>query len=167
MKEIDSNITGHLPKITLDYINNVSSISEFYNRENKLENYYDQLIEKRKNYNNNFRRPLCKVLKSNYENISQNSFQITAINNLAKDNTFTVTTGHQLNLFTGPLYFFYKIIDSINSCNELKNKYPENNFVPIYWMASEDHDFKEISFFKTNDNLFKWDISTNGAVGDL
>ena len=51
MKEIDSNITGHLPKITLDYINNVSSVSEFYNRENKLENYYDQLIEKRKNYN--------------------------------------------------------------------------------------------------------------------
>ena len=167
MKEIDSNITGHLPKITLDYINNVSSVSEFYNRENKLENYYDQLIEKRKNYNNNFRRPLCEVLKSNYENISQNSLQITAINNLAKDNTFTVTTGHQLNLFTGPLYFFYKIIDAINSCNELKNKYPENNFVPIYWMASEDHDFKEISFFKTNDNLFKWDISTNGAVGDL
>ena len=167
MKEIDSNITGHLPKITLDYINNVSSVSEFYNRENKLENYYDQLIEKRKNYNNNFRRPLCEVLKSNYEKISQNSLQITAINNLAKDNTFTVTTGHQLNLFTGPLYFFYKIIDAINSCNELKNKYPENNFVPIYWMASEDHDFKEISFFKTNDNLFKWDISTNGAVGDL
>ena len=50
-----------------------------------------------------------------------------------------------MNLFTGPLYFLYKIISTINLCKELQKKYPENNFVPIYWMATEDHDFEEIN----------------------
>src|SRR5690606_41286324 len=66
---------------------------------------------------------------------------------LSQSNTFTITTGHQLNLFTGPLYFFYKIISTINLCKELKIAYPKQDFVPIYWMATEDHDFEEINFF--------------------
>lgn len=65
---------------------------------------------------------------------------------LSFQNTFTITTGHQLNLFTYPLYFIYKIISTINTCIELKESYPDFNFVPIYWMATEDHDFEEINF---------------------
>jgi len=164
---INSNITKHLPEITHDYINDEEHISCFFNRKNNLENYYDQILEKKKNYNNDFRKTLTHVLKSNYKKISNKSNQLIAIKKLEQNNTYTITTGHQLNLFTGPLYFFYKIIDSINICKELKFKYPQNEFVPIYWMASEDHDFKEISHFKTNDVSFNWDISTKGTVGEL
>ena len=32
-------------------------------------------------------------------------------------------------------------------CKTLKKAHPEFNFVPVYWMATEDHDFEEISFF--------------------
>ncbi|HCD87500.1 MAG TPA: bacillithiol biosynthesis cysteine-adding enzyme BshC, partial [Algoriphagus sp.] len=60
-------------------------------------------------------------------------------------NTFTVTTGHQLNLFTGPLYFIYKIVSTIKLAEELNKAYPNQHFVPVYWMASEDHDFDEIN----------------------
>jgi uncharacterized protein YllA (UPF0747 family) len=74
---------------------------------------------------------------------------IEALNN---SNTFTVTTGHQLNLFSGPLYFLYKIISTINLTTELKAKYPTYNFVPIYWMATEDHDFEEINYFNFKKN---------------
>jgi uncharacterized protein YllA (UPF0747 family) len=66
---------------------------------------------------------------------------------LLEENTFTVTTGHQLNIFTGPLYIIYKIVTTINLARALKNAYPEYNFVPVYWMASEDHDFEEIATF--------------------
>jgi len=167
LKLIDSNITKHLPKITLDYVNNDSSVFEFYGRDNQLENYQDQILDKKKNYNNDFRKPLTDLLASNYKKVPENSFQNDAINKLKNSNTFTVTTGHQLNLFTGPLYFFYKIIDAINLCKKLKHKYPKNEFIPIYWMASEDHDYKEINFFKTNNKKFHWDVSTKGAVGHL
>ena len=167
MELINSNITKHLPKITHDYINDEEYMGCFFNRKNNLENYYDQILEKNNNYNNDFRKTLAEVLKSNYNRISKNSDQLESIKKLKKNNTYTITTGHQLNLFTGPLYFFYKIIDSINICKELKSKYPENEFIPVYWMASEDHDFKEINHFKTNDVLFNWNVSTKGKVGEL
>ena len=167
MKNIDPNFTKHLPKITLDYLNNGASIKNFFNRSNSVENYFDQIDEKKNNYDNSYRKPLCDVLKSSYHNVKENSFQINAIKRIANENTFTITTGHQLNLFTGPLYFFYKIIDTINICKKLASKYPQYNFIPVYWMASEDHDYKEIKFFNSNNTLFDWNISTKGTVGNL
>ena len=167
MKNIDLNFTKHLPKITLDYLNNGASIKNFFNRSNSIENYFDQIDEKKNNYDNSYRKPLCDVLKSSYHNVKENSFQINAIKRIANENTFTITTGHQLNLFTGPLYFFYKIIDTINICKKLASKYPQYNFIPVYWMASEDHDYKEIKFFNSNSTLFDWNISTKGTVGNL
>jgi bacillithiol biosynthesis cysteine-adding enzyme BshC len=167
LKNIDPNFTKHLPKITLDYLNNGASIKNFFNRSNSVENYFDQIDEKKNNYDNSYRKPLCDVLKSSYHNVKENSFQINAIKRIANENTFTITTGHQLNLFTGPLYFFYKIIDTINICKKLASKYPQYNFIPVYWMASEDHDYKEIKFFNSNNTLFDWNISTKGTVGNL
>ena len=167
MKNINLNFTKHLPKITLDYLNNGASIKNFFNRSNSIENYFDQIDEKKNNYDNGYRKPLCDVLKSSYHNVKENSFQINAIKRIANENTFTITTGHQLNLFTGPLYFFYKIIDTINICKKLASKYPQYNFIPVYWMASEDHDYKEIKFFNSNNTLFDWNISTKGTVGNL
>ena len=167
MQYLDLNITQHLPPITNDYINNKKSVKSLYNRFFEVGEFHDQIEEKKKNYDNVTRKSLCDVLSKNYTKIKNNSIQINSINDLKKSNSFTVTTGHQLNLFTGPLYFFYKIIDTIKICEKLKSKYPENNFFPIYWMASEDHDFEEISYFNTSSNKFFWDIKTNGRVGKL
>jgi uncharacterized protein YllA (UPF0747 family) len=72
-----------------------------------------------------------------------------------------------LNLFTGPLYFLYKIISTINLTKELKAKYPSYNFVPIYWMATEDHDFEEINYFNFKGRKFRWNKESTGPVGRL
>ena len=147
MSYIDSNISNHLPNITLDYINDEKKLNSFYNRFNKIENYKNQLNEKINHYNDNFRTVLSNQLKKQYESVTDKSLQIKLIADLKLKNSFTVTTGHQLNLFTGPLYFFYKIIDTIIICKKLKKKYPKYNFIPVFWMASEDHDFDEINYF--------------------
>ena len=167
MKLIDPNITGHLPLLTLNYSNNEKELNSFYNRSNKLKNYKNQIEEKQKNFNNKSRNILSQVLIEQYKSISDNNVQLSLIDDLSKSNTYTVTTGHQLNLFTGPLYFFYKIIDTIKICEDLRSKFPKNNFIPIYWMASEDHDFEEINFFKTSKKQFDWKVKTKGTVGDL
>ena len=57
-----------------------------------------------------------------------------------------MVTGHQLNLFTGPLYFAYKILTTIKLAAQLEERYPENKFVPVYWMGTEDHDFEEVNY---------------------
>ncbi|MFZ4680376.1 MAG: bacillithiol biosynthesis cysteine-adding enzyme BshC, partial [Flavobacterium sp.] len=86
---------------------------------------------------------------------------------LYNSKTFTITTGHQLNLFTGPLYFLYKIVSTINLCNTLKKEYPSYDFVPIYWMATEDHDFEEINHFNFKNVKINWNKESNGPVGRL
>ncbi|MDB0069049.1 bacillithiol biosynthesis cysteine-adding enzyme BshC [Flavobacteriaceae bacterium] len=167
MSYIDSNISNHLPKITLDYINEEKKLNSFYNRSNNIDNYKNQFNEKANKYNNDFRIVLSNQLKKQYESVPDKSIQVKQIENLKLKNTFTVTTGHQLNLFTGPLYFFYKIIDTIIICKKLKKRYPYFNFIPVFWMASEDHDFEEINFFNYNTKKFSWDLNSEGPVGRL
>ena len=92
---------------------------------------------------------------------------IDSINQLNNDNTYTVTTGHQLCLFTGPLYFIYKIISTINLCKTLTEKFPNKNFVPVYWMASEDHDFEEINHANVFGKKVVWSSEEKGGVGNF
>src|SRR5690606_7900716 len=109
------------------------------------------------------------VLQSQYKEIELSDQTADNITALEDSNTFTVVTGHQLNLFTGPLYFLYKIVSTVNLCKQLTKQYPGNSFVPVYWMASEDHDFEEINFFNFNGKKFQWQgpgtIEQGGAVG--
>ena len=84
-----------------------------------------------------------------------------------KETTFTVTTGHQLSLFTGPLYFIYKIISTINLVKKLKEHYSEYDFVPVFWLASEDHDFEEINSINIYNKKIKWERNYHGPVGKI
>lgn len=86
---------------------------------------------------------------------------------LGSKGTYTITTGHQLCLFTGPLYFIYKIISTINLAEALQKAYPSAKFVPVYWMASEDHDFEEVASFNLFGKNIRWQSTQSGAVGDF
>src|SRR5690606_30680196 len=113
------------------------------------------------------RKVLTDTIKRQYNSLKISEATAQHIQNLEKQNTFTITTGHQLNLFTGPLYFLYKIISTINLCKTLRDSYPENNFVPVYWMATEDHDFDEINFFNFKNKKVVWDRNSGGSVCEL
>ena len=82
MSYIDSNISNHLPNITLDYINDKKKLNPFYNRFNVLENYKSQLDEKINQYNDDFRIVLSNQLKKQYELVSNKSAQVKLIENL-------------------------------------------------------------------------------------
>ena len=104
-------------------------------------------IAKQSSYSKKTRENLVKSLKSQYAQNSLSTLTARNIDDLALEYSFTITTGHQLNVFTGPFYFWHKIINVIELCKDLKKKYSAYNFIPVYWMASEDHDFEEINFF--------------------
>lgn len=120
------------------------------------------------------RQRLADSLRRQYQAMQPDFFELednrqvgTRIENLLSENCFTITTGHQLNIFTGPLFFIYKIVSAIKYAAQLKVKYPQYDFVPVYWMASEDHDFEEISNFHLFGRTYTWDKPGNGAVGRL
>lgn len=157
--------TGYFSKTMIDYLNQEETIKPFYGNFSKIEAFDKQIEIKRKSVKNTTRIDLVNVLKEQYKNIKVTNKTTKHIDLLLKENTFTITTGHQLNLFTGPLYFLYKIINTINLCEELSKKYPNEHFVPVYWMATEDHDFEEINYFNFKQKKIKWSSKQTGAVG--
>lgn len=159
--------TGYFSSLICDYLDENPVLKPFYNRFPKLQNFKEQTNQKSKSFATENRNTLVAVLKNQYQNIETSQQTEKHINSLSSENTFTITTGHQLNVFTGPLYFLYKIVSTINLSKELKVKYPEQNFVPIYWMATEDHDFDEINYFNFKGKKFQWSKKVSGAVGEL
>ncbi|MBI2280179.1 MAG: bacillithiol biosynthesis cysteine-adding enzyme BshC [Bacteroidetes bacterium] len=157
--------TGYFSKLIIDYLNENEKLTSFYNLPFKMESFA-QLIEQRKSMPIN-RSVLVQSLQKQYQAVAISELTNTNILKLSSENTFTVTTGHQLNLFTGPLYFIYKIISTINLAKSLKNNYPEFNFVPVYWMATEDHDFEEINHFNVFGNKITLPKTYEGAVGKM
>ena len=157
--------TGFFSKTMLDYLEQKNSILPFYNNFPDISGFHNQIEEKQKSFILQHRLVLVDALEKQYKGfkISEKTTENIAI--LKQQNTFTVTTGHQLNLFTGPLYFLYKILSTINLCEDLSEKFPEQNFVPIYWMATEDHDFDEINYFNFDGKKVQWNREDGGAVG--
>ena len=134
-------------------------------------NSLTKAIKSRKNYPVN-REVLVSTLLKQYEATVFNSdwksssvFQ--SIQQLGKSETFTVTTGHQLNIFTGPLYFVFKILTAVRQAEELKKMFPENHFVPVYWMATEDHDLEEIKSVNVAGEKITWQTNQKGATGRM
>lgn len=162
--------TNYFSELILDYLAQKEKLKPFYNHFPEIESFKAQ-IEEKTSFPKENREVLVQSLKKQYAETAVSSATSKNIDRLSQKTTFTVVTGHQLNLFTGPLYFLYKIVSTINLTKILKEKYPEYDFVPVYWMATEDHDFEEISFFNLHGKKFKWvnaeERAGLDAVGNL
>jgi bacillithiol synthase len=160
---IDLKDTNHFSSLFLDYLNQDQKVRGLYDLFPSIENFEKQI--EAKSFSKEKRTILKNTLIRQYEGFHLSPFTEENILTLAEENSFTVTTGHQLNIFTGPLYFIFKIITIINLAKELREKYPQYNFVPVYWMHTEDHDFAEISYFNLFSKKYKWETDQRGAAG--
>jgi bacillithiol biosynthesis cysteine-adding enzyme BshC len=158
--------SGFFSRLIVDYLDRADSVKPLYNRFPELPAFGAQIKEKAANFKGD-RNLLADVILEQYAALHPGKQTVSQIGKLRNTSTFTVTTGHQLNLFTGPLYFLYKIATAINLSWKLKAAYPENDFVPVYWMATEDHDFDEINYFNFKGRKFRWNRESSGPVGRL
>ena len=166
-KTISFQKTGYFSNTICNYLDKNEKITQFYNNFADLNGFKKQIDAKRMLGKSKSRSILVEVLQTQYQNIKTSGKTKQNIQSLLKENTFTITTGHQLNLFTGPLYFLYKIVSTINLAKQLKSEFPNENFVPVYWMATEDHDFDEINYFNFRGNKISWNRESRGGVGRL
>lgn len=111
------------------------------------------------------RAALCRVLEAQYGGQPVQPEVRTNLDRLRDPDTLTVTTGHQLCLFTGPLYVPFKILNVVRLARELSTN--ERAVVPVFWMATEDHDRPEIDHAWIHGQRVEWPGSTAGAVGKL
>jgi bacillithiol biosynthesis cysteine-adding enzyme BshC len=164
-RKIDIKETNSFSKIFIDYINQDPSLKPFYDLPPTRKSF-KKIIEKRK-FDTTKREVLNDVLNQQYTDFRVRKATVTNIERLKETNTYTITTGHQLNIFTGPLYFIYKILTVINACEILNKENPGYHFVPVYWMASEDHDIDEIRSFSLFGKKYTWDTGQTGPVGRM
>jgi len=150
-----------------DYLLKKKDTERLYSSFADLDGYKKILVDQ-KLYPNLNRNILVQSLTQQAQTVANTSKESVAnIAQLENSNCFTVTTGHQLCLFTGPLYFIYKIISTINLSEWLSHNFPDKKFVPVYWMASEDHDFEEVNHAFVYGKKIEWKIDEKGAVGNF
>lgn len=158
---IELKDTGYFSSLFLDYLNEEKSLKSFYTHPYKKESFEKVEIS----FPKEKREVLVKELRKQYSNLSLHKEVNSNIESLLQENTFTVTTGHQLSLFTGPLFFVYKILQVVRITEELNKENTGKHYVPIFWMASEDHDFEEIQNVSVSGQDYCWESKQNGAVG--
>ena len=164
-KQISYEATGSFSKMVLDYLKEDEQLQPFYAQPVSLDGI-KKTIETRKAFATN-RKLLVEVLQKHYTDANPTAQQLQNIQLLANSNTFTVTTAHQPNIFTGHLYFIYKLLHAIKLCEKLKTEMPENDYVPVYYMGSEDADLEELGHIYINGVKHEWKTNQTGAVGRM
>jgi bacillithiol biosynthesis cysteine-adding enzyme BshC len=162
---ISYEATANFSKIILDYLKAEIKLQSFYAHPVSVDGI-KAAIEVRKTYLTD-RKLLVDVLQKHYANANLTIQQQLSITQLSNSNCFTITTAHQPNIFTGHLYFIYKILHTIKLCEKLKREMPENDFVPVFYMGSEDADLEELGHIYINSFKHEWKTNQTGAVGRM
>lgn len=161
----------------LDYLYEFENVSKFYPKnfrsKETLSYHFKNLVGR----NQEIKSLIAEILVSNYSSEEKSDLTNKNLSLLNRANTIPIVTGQQLGILTGPLYTIYKIITSIKLAEQLNNRFTEYNFIPVFWLEGDDHDFEEIrgitllneqneltSFFYT-DNLPE--DENRGSVGNL
>ena len=157
--------TGLFSKLVLDYIDGNPKLADLYVHKPNLDGI-KQAIADKKNAGVD-RALLCKVLKNQYEGLAISEKLNRNLNALEDENTFTICTAHQPNIFMGHLYFIYKIIHAIKVADELNATITAAHFVPVYYMGSEDADLQELGEIYIDGITHHWQTNQTGAVGRM
>ena len=176
--QIPYRATGLFSNLVNDYMESKGTAQSFVEYNATIDGY-KKAIKQRASFSTN-RKVLVEVLQNQYTQLTKEVSGSSALNNkesfklvndnvhlLLKENTFTVTTAHQPNIFTGPLYFIYKIVHAIQLAAELKKQFPQHNFVPVYYMGSEDADLQEVGSYNLAGEAYQWNTKQKGAIGRM
>lgn len=174
---LDTNLFS---KLIVDYLQQDENVKPFFQYDIHIDAIEKVIQDKKQEYID--RKLLVEIIKNQYRNDALHASNNThndashtstiydacyaSLQLLQNENTFCIVTAHQLNIFGGPLYYIYKIAQTISTCKQLKQKYPTYNFVPVYWMGSEDHDFEEINHIYLYNKKLEWQDKQGGATGE-
>lgn len=95
-----------------------------------------------------------------------------SLSSLAESGTVAVVTGQQVGLFSGPAYTIFKALTAVKLANHLQDH--GVSAVPVFWLATEDHDLAEVDHAwvfdqeakPTKISLANW-VTNSGPVGDV
>lgn len=171
---------GDIPgnhNLYLDYLYEFENVSNFYQTDFRNKEEYLNVFKRISENHNDFREQLSQILNAQYKSFSPSAKTQKNIDDLKNIKTLAVVTGQQLGLLGGPLYTFYKIMSAIKLSSTLSERYDEFQFVPVFWLEGDDHDFNEVRSVNVVDernNLTRLEYGTEvedeenrGSVGHI
>jgi len=164
--------THFFSPMAVDYVGKDSKVSIFINEFPSLAGIETQIERRRKSfsqpaYKAAHRNLLHQVLLQQYHLTEMHPEVKKHIDLLCSEKTFTICTAHQPCIFTGPLYFIYKIAQTIALAKACSDRYTDYHFVPVFYMGSEDNDLDEIGTVHIDRQLLKWTTAQRGACGRM
>lgn len=158
--------TGYFSHLVTDYLAQHQNTQPFYSYTPDRAGIEKAISDRAAHPVN--RQLLVDTLTQQYASLKKTEKTSENIRLLLSDNTYTICTAHQPNLLTGYLYFVYKILHAIKLAEELKAQHPSCNFVPVYYMGSEDNDLEELGAFRFRGDKYIWEgDGQKGAVGRM
>lgn len=168
-----SDIPGH-SNLFLDYLYEFNNLNDFYKINFRDKDEYLKHFKGICDASGEFRGELSKILIEQYNKSSLSETTRNNITLLAANNSLAVVTGQQLGILGGPLYTVYKIITAIKLSRYLSERYDEFNFIPVFWLEGDDHDFEEVSSLNIiNENneiekiIYQEEIPEDGNKGSI
>ncbi|GIV38650.1 MAG: putative cysteine ligase BshC [Thermonema sp.] len=147
----------------LRYIEKDATLRPLYEHEYSIEGV--KAFIENSHFSDQRRQILRRAIERQYGTMPLPAKVKQNIEKLSQANTFTVTTGHQPGLMGGPLFVAYKILSVVRMAEFLTTTLPQYEFVPLFWMASEDHDWDEVNHFYFHAKRYEWQTDYSGAVG--
>jgi bacillithiol biosynthesis cysteine-adding enzyme BshC len=136
-------------ELFIKYTDDFESLADFYEFDFKKTEDFQKCIElKKETYLKGktfFRNEVTDILKEQNKKFESSEKTFENIQLLNDHNTFAVVTGQQIGILTGPYYTILKALNTIQLSDKLKENFPEYNFVPVFWLEADDHDFAEIN----------------------
>jgi bacillithiol biosynthesis cysteine-adding enzyme BshC len=157
--------TNLFSDLVIDHLNDADDIRPFRPSRQSVESCMARAHSRL--FSDEVRADLVQVLLDQYEGLECSQQVWDNLDELGNENTFTVTTGHQCVLGTGPWFFPLKVLNVIRVAKELGNADPSRNYVPVLWLATEDHDREEIDHVFINSRKVQWPGPVGGPVGRM
>ncbi len=145
-----SDIPGH-QNLFLDYLYEFDNVADFYANDFRNKENYLKLFKSISESNRNLSPEISEVISRQYSQLTPSDLTSQNIKKLSDKKTLAIVTGQQLGILGGPLYTFYKIITAIKLSRFLAERYDDYNFVPVFWLEADDHDFNEVRSIKVID----------------
>jgi bacillithiol biosynthesis cysteine-adding enzyme BshC len=142
-KQIQNFDVGITP-LFVDYLNDFEKLKDYYAADFRDRKSWKKLIDKVLSKQKD-RSTLIRVLTEQNKQHHCGIRTLANIDLLGNENTVAVVTGQQVGICSGPLYTIYKTVTAIKLAEQLSAQFPDYNFIPVFWVENEDHDFGEIN----------------------
>jgi len=143
VETLSFDLVPHQTRLFLDYLHDPTALREFYPGAVRFHHELPARAPEVLAAHQTDRNSLCDALQDMNAGWGAGEQTLENIQRLRDADCLAVVSGQQAGLFSGPLYTIYKALSAVKLAGCLTQRHTKA--VPVFWIATEDHDFPEVA----------------------